>query len=68
MILNIQVIYVAIRANNAKPPIKAKAANRASPSLWDCGIISSTVTVNNIPAVKDKRANITIGGCPLIAK
>jgi hypothetical protein len=59
---------MAIRANNAKPPINAKAANLASPSLWDWGIISSTVTVNNIPAVKDKRANITICGCPLIAK
>jgi hypothetical protein len=59
---------VAIRANKAKPPIKAKPANLASPPLWDCGIISSTVTVNNIPAVKDRRANITICGCPLIAK
>ncbi len=59
---------MAIRANNAKPPINAKAANLASPSLWDWGIISSTVIVNNIPAVKDKRANITICGCPLIAK
>jgi hypothetical protein len=59
---------MAIRANNAKPPINAKAANLASPSLRDCGIIYSTVTVNNIPAVKDKRANITICGCHLIAK
>jgi hypothetical protein len=55
-------------ANNAKPPIKAKDASLAFHSLWDCGIISSTVTVNNIPVVKDKRANITICGCPLIAK
>ena len=59
---------MASSANNAKPPIRAKAANLASPSLWDCGIISSTVTVNNIPAVNDKRANITIGGCPFMAK